>query len=189
MILSIAPKIVFIENVLTPEQCNEIINSDLEFSPSIVKTLDNSIVNADVRSSHSSGDSKEQFSFLKNLAVDLAQQHSPSKNLKFVAEPISVQRYEIDQEYKQHYDFDDNNNRIATAIFYLNGDFEGGHTSFQQLSISIKPVTGSCLLFYYDTDIPKLKNLTSHGGNVVTCGTKYAATVWMKNHETSQRSK
>jgi prolyl 4-hydroxylase len=185
MLLSIAPRIIFIENVLTSEQCNEIINSDLEFSPSIVKTLDNSIVNADVRSSHSSGDTKEQFSFLKNLAVDLAQQNSPNKNLKFVAEPISVQRYEMEQEYKQHYDFDDTNNRIATAIFYLNDEFEGGHTSFQQLSISVKPVTGSCLLFYYNTDNLKLRNLTSHGGNVITCGTKYVATVWMKNHEPS----
>jgi prolyl 4-hydroxylase len=185
MILSIAPRIVLIENVLTSDQCSEIINSDLEFSPSIVKTLDNSIVNADVRSSHSSGDTKEQFSFLKKLAVDLAHQNSPNKNLKFVAEPISVQRYEIVQEYKQHYDFDDTNNRIATAIFYLNDEFEGGHTSFQQLSISVKPVTGSCLLFYYNTDNLKLRNLTSHGGNVVTCGTKYVATVWMKNHETS----
>ena len=185
MILSIAPKIVFIENVLTPEECDSIINSGLEFSQSLGNTLGNTIVNSEIRSSYSSGDSKEKFSFLKNLAVDLAQQHSPSKNLKFVAEPISVQRYEIDQEYKQHYDFDDNNNRIATAIFYLNDEFEGGHTSFQQLSISVKPIIGSCLLFYYDTDIPKLKNLTSHGGNVVTYGTKYAATVWMKKHEPS----
>jgi prolyl 4-hydroxylase len=185
MLLSIAPRIIFIENVLTPEQCNTIINSDLEFSPSLGNTLSNTIVNSEIRSSYSSGDSKEQFSFLKNLAVDLAHQNSPSNNLKFVAEPISVQRYEMDQEYKQHYDFDDTNNRIATAIFYLNDEFEGGHTSFQQLSISVKPVTGSCLLFYYNTDNLKLRNLTSHGGNVVTCGTKYVATVWMKNHETS----
>jgi len=185
MLLSIAPRIVLIENVLTSDQCNTIINSDLEFSPSLGNTLNNIIVNSEIRSSYSSGDSKEQFSFLKKLAVDLAQQNSPSKNLKFVAEPISVQRYQIDQEYKQHYDFDDTNNRIATAIFYLNDEFEGGHTSFQQLSISVKPVTGSCLLFYYDTDIPKLKNLTSHGGTVVTNGTKYIATVWMKNNEPS----
>jgi prolyl 4-hydroxylase len=185
MILSIAPRIVLVKDALTTEECNGIINSGLEFSQSLGNTLNDIIVNSEIRSSYSSGDSKEKFSFLKKLAVDLAKQHSPSKNLKFVAEPISVQRYEIDQEYKQHYDFDDNNNRIATAIFYLNDEFEGGHTSFQQLAISVKPVTGSCLLFYYDTDIPKLKNLTSHGGNVVTCGTKYIATVWMKNHEPS----
>ena len=185
MILSIAPRIVLIKDVLTPEECNDIIDSGLEFSPSLVKTSNNILVNGDVRSSHSSADPQEKFSFLKNLAVDLAQQNSPSKNLKLVAEPISVQRYEIDQEYKQHYDFDDTNARIATAIFYLNDEFEGGHTSFQQLSISVKPVTGSCLLFYYDTDIPKLKNLTSHGGDAVTQGTKYIATVWMKKHEPS----
>ena len=76
-------------------------------------------------------------------------------------------------------------NRVYGMGVLLNDEFEGGHTSFQQLSISVKPIIGSCLLFYYDTDITKLKNLTSHGGNVVTCGTKYAATVWMKNHEPS----
>ena len=69
MILSIAPRIIFIENVLTPEQCNTIINSDLEFSPSLGNTLNNIIVNSEIRSSYSSGDSKEQFSFLKKLAA------------------------------------------------------------------------------------------------------------------------
>jgi len=185
MLLSIAPRIVLIENVLTSDQCSEIINSDLEFSQSLVNTLNNIIVNTEVRSSHSSAAPQEKFSFLRKLAVDLAQENSPNKNLSFVAEPISIQRYEINQEYKQHYDFDEANSRIATAIFYLNDDFEGGHTLFQQLSISVKPVTGSCLLFYYDTDITKLKNLTSHGGTIVTSATKYIATVWMKNHEPS----
>lgn len=185
MILSIAPRIVFIENVLTPEDCRAIINSDLEFSQSLVNTSNNIQVNSEVRSSYSSSDANEQFSFLKTLAVGLAKENSPNKNTKFAAEPISVQKYEINQEYKQHYDFDDVNTRIATAIFYLNDEFEGGNTFFQQLSISVKPITGSCLLFYYDTDIPKLKNLTSHGGNIVTLGTKYVATVWMRNHEPS----
>lgn len=185
MILSIAPRIVFIENVLTPEQCNTIINSDLEFSQSLVNTLNSVEVNSEIRSSQSSSDKLEKFDFIRKLAVDLAQENSPNKTLKLLSEPISIQRYEINQEYKQHYDFDEANTRIATAIFYLNDNFEGGHTFFQQLSISVKPVTGSCLLFYYDTDIPKLKNLTSHGGSPVTHGTKYIATVWMKNNEPS----
>jgi prolyl 4-hydroxylase len=182
MILSIAPRIVLVKDALTSEECNDIINSGLTFSESIIHG--DTPINATVRSSHTHYDGQNDFGFLKSIATKLAEKHSPN-NLTYVSENISIQRYEINQEYKQHYDFGDNNNRIATAIFYLNDEFAGGDTFFERLSISVKPVTGSCLLFYYDSDNPTLKNLTSHGGNTVAQGTKYIATAWMKNYETS----
>jgi prolyl 4-hydroxylase len=178
MILSIAPRIVFTEEVLTSEQCNEIINSDLTFSESQIYS--DSSIDPKIRSSYTHYDREDKFESLRTLATELAEAHSPNKHLKYESENISIQRYEPNQEYKQHCDFGENNSRIATAIFYLNDEFTGGDTLFERLSISVKPVTGSCLLFYYDSDNVTLKNLTSHGGNVVTNGTKYIATAWMK---------
>lgn len=178
MILSIAPRIILIENALTSEQCNEIINSELTFSESQIAGDD--IINPKVRSNYTHYDRENNFGYLRTLATDLAEKHSPSKNSKYESEYISIQRYDENQEYKQHCDFGEDNSRIATAIFYLNDGFIGGDTFFERLSISVKPVTGSCLLFYYDSDNITLKNLTSHGGNVVTNGTKYIATAWMK---------
>lgn len=181
MILSIAPRIVLVKDVLTPEECNAIINSELTFAES--KIYDNASIHSNIRSSHTHYDRQDEFGFLKSLATELAEKHSPNKNVKYVSENISIQRYEVNQEYKQHCDFGDNNHRIATAIFYLNEEFVGGDTFFGKLSMSVEPETGSCLLFYYDNDNTALRNLTSHGGNPVTKGTKYIATAWMKNHE------
>ena len=183
MILSIAPRIVLVKDVLTPKECNDIINSELTFSESIIHG--DTPIDTKVRSSYTHYDRQDEFGFLKSLATELAEKNSPNKNVKYVSENISIQRYEINQEYKQHCDFGDNNIRIATAIFYLNEDFVGGDTFFGKLSMSVEPETGSCLLFYYDNDNTALRNLTSHGGNAVTKGTKYIATAWMKNNEPS----
>jgi prolyl 4-hydroxylase len=185
MILSIAPRIILIENALTPEECSAIINSDLEFAPSEIDYFGDSVVNANIRSSYTSTDVHENFGYLKNMAIELAEKNSPSKNLKLISEPISFQRYETNQEFSQHCDFGKNGRRHVTVIFYLNDDFEGGETFFELLSLSVKPVTGSCLIFYYESDIDALTKLTRHGGNTVTNGTKYIATVWMKKHDPS----
>lgn len=179
MILSIAPRIVLVKDVLTPKECDDIINSDLTFSES--KIYGDASIDSNVRSSHTHYDRQNKFGFLKSLATELAEKHSPNKSIKYVSENISIQRYEVNQEYKQHCDFGDNNNRIATAIFYLNEDFVGGDTFFGKLSMTVEPAIGSCLLFFYDND--NTANLTIHGGNMVTRGTKYIATAWMKNHE------
>lgn len=178
MILSIAPRIVLIKDVLTTEECTDIINSELIFSESQI--YGNNSIDPKIRSSHTHYDRQDEFAYLKTLATNLAEKHSPNKSSTYISENISVQRYEINQEYKQHCDFGDNNSRVATAIFYLNDDFMGGDTFFGKLSISVEPIIGSCLLFYYDNDNLALKNLTSHGGNIVTQGTKYIATAWMK---------
>lgn len=185
MILSIAPRIVFIENALSPEDCSDIINSDLEFSPSEIDYFGDSVVNASIRSSHTFTDVHEKFGYIKTMAIELAEKNSPNKNLKLISEPISFQRYETNQEFSQHCDFGKNGRRHVTVIFYLNDDFEGGETLFELLSLSVKPVTGSCLIFYYDGDIAALNKLTRHGGNKVTNGTKYIATSWLRNNEPS----
>lgn len=183
MILSIAPRILLIENVLSSKECNDIINSELVFAESQI--YGDSSIDSSVRSSHTHYDSQNEFGFLKSIATELAEKHSPNKSLTYDSENISIQRYEINQEYKQHCDFGDNNSRIATAIFYLNEDFIGGDTFFGKLSISVKPKVGCCLIFYYDSKIDELNNLTRHGGNAVTSGTKYIATAWMRNNEPS----
>lgn len=185
MILSIAPRIVFIENALSPEDCSNIINSNIEFLPSKVDYQGDSVVDATIRSSYNHIDNQEKFSFIQQIAIDLAEQNSPNKKVDYVSEPISVQRYEVTQQFSQHCDYGTNGRRHVTVIFYLNDDFEGGETFFELLSLSVKPVTGSCLIFYYDSTNEKMNRLTRHGGNVVTAGTKYIATAWIKNNEPS----
>lgn len=62
--------------------------------------------------------------------------------------------------------------RMLVAIWYLNDDFEGGHTEFKHQDISIKPATGKLILFP-----PFWTHL--HQGTPVISGVKYIATTWV----------
>jgi hypothetical protein len=75
-------------------------------------------------------------------------------------------KYELDQRFKRHIDgrFQRNaqeESRI-TFMIYLNEDFEGGETSFDQISIT--PKTGSALCFIHEQ---------KHEGSPVRNGIKY----------------
>jgi prolyl 4-hydroxylase len=99
-------------------------------------------------------------------------------------EPPQLTRYEPDQFYKDHWDyfFDENlqgNNRVITAIVYLNDDFTGGNTTFPLLNISIAPKVGRLLYFMYDYD-SDINQLTKHSGDTVTSGVKQIVTIWIR---------
>ncbi len=102
-------------------------------------------------------------------------------------EPLQIQRYEVGCQYKEHKDFFNSpnepkvteNERIATAILYLNDGFEGGETYFNRLGIKVTPERGSLLFFDYKY-INDLNLYTIHEGLPVTKGTKYITTFWIR---------
>ena len=100
-------------------------------------------------------------------------------------EQLQVAKYEPGQYYKPHRDYFNVPNvtpilvdRVATVILYLNDDFEGGHTNFTDLSISVKPKKGNLLYFQYLQDKGAINTL--HEGAEVTSGVKYIATLWIR---------
>ena len=73
--------------------------------------------------------------------------------------------------------------RLFTYMFYLNDDFEGGHTQFRVGGgkdgiFDVKPKTGKLICFpaswYFH-----------HRGDIVTKGTKYVCTGWLSDHVTA----
>lgn len=66
--------------------------------------------------------------------------------------------------------------RFMVCIWYLNDDFEGGHTDFKHQDVSIKPVPGKLLMFP-----PFWTHL--HQGCPVLRGTKYIVTTWLVYQE------
>lgn len=99
------------------------------------------------------------------------------------AEALYVMRYTPGQEYKPHLDAlaGLKNQRICTAIAYLNQDFEGGATVFPLLSISVRLGAGDVLIFRnVDADgEPDLR--LRHAGEPVTGGVKWIATRWIRS--------
>lgn len=75
-------------------------------------------------------------------------------------------KYEPGQEFKKHRDQSFIRNEVESSYFtlmiYLNDGFEGGQTTFNELTI--EPQKGSALIFFHDLE---------HEGTKLTRGEKY----------------
>lgn len=99
-------------------------------------------------------------------------------------EPIQVLRYSPGQEFRLHSDAlpGADNQRIVTAITYLNDDFDGGETRFPALELTIAPRTGDTLVFHNVDANGQPHPLMRHAGMPVTHGVKWIATRWIRRH-------
>jgi|APCry1669192269_1035402.scaffolds.fasta_scaffold02950_5 prolyl 4-hydroxylase len=177
-ILSIAPRIVLLHNVLSVDQCTNIINSDLVFEKSQINRPDK-IQN--VRDSYTYRDINGQFNHVKSYVVPKLIELMPNVDFN-KSEPIQIQKYSTGQQYLSHVDyFDKPVDRIATAIIYLNDDFIGGETMFTRLNIKVKPMQGSMLFFYYGYEHKSANLSTEHASLPIISGTKQIITVWFNN--------
>ncbi|MET0309098.1 MAG: 2OG-Fe(II) oxygenase [Sphingomonas sp.] len=102
-------------------------------------------------------------------------------------EPLTVLRYGPGQQYRPHLDTLPNpaNQRIRTAILYLNHAYTGGETVFPLLDLKITPGTGDLLVFDNVDPQGAPDPLSRHAGLPVTGGTKWIATRWIRAQPTT----
>ena len=172
-VLSENPLVIYYHKVFSDEECDVITNSDMNYERAVVgKKLKKSYN----RTNDVNYDSDYKFYHI-NSKISKLTKHD-FNNIEYV----QILKYNVGQEFKKHHDFfrdEDKNPRIATAITYLNEDFEGGETSFPLLNITIKPEKGSVLYFEYNNEY---KDMTLHSGDKVKSGTKYIATSWIREN-------
>ena len=97
-------------------------------------------------------------------------------------EPLQILRYAPGQEYKPHIDAIPglDNQRILTALVYLNDGFEGGETRFLKSGLTVRGRTGDALLFE-NVDADGRPNPDAvHAGLPVTRGVKLLASRWIR---------
>ena len=187
-ILNELPHIELFDSFFSQNQLETLNLDSLTFEPSRGAKPSGVSVVDDHRTSQTYHVDDPQFNFMKIQTVDLLKKYLP--NIEYnCLEDIQITKYQKDQYYKEHWDFfnipsfsaTEPNDRIATFIMYLNDDFEGGATYFPDLDLRVTPKAGSALYFQYNyTGV--LKNLrTKHVGETVTAGTKYIATIWIRN--------
>jgi prolyl 4-hydroxylase len=99
-------------------------------------------------------------------------------------EPLQVLRYGASQEYRPHFDAiaGMDNPRVLTALVWLNDDYQGGDTCFDDLGIAERGRTGDLLLFANTLDDGSPDPRTRHSGKPVTSGIKYLASRWIRAH-------
>lgn len=175
-----------LNNLLTPEQCQEIINYSRD------KLIESKVVgglNPAVRNS-------KQYWLSKHhpLIKPLYERVSREFNIPFEnAEDLQVVRYEPGQFYKAHHDACCDNvdkcqsftktggQRQLTVLVYLNDDFEGGYTDFPNLGFKAKADPGDAIVFYpLAKDSNRCHPLALHGGLPVTRGEKWIANLWFR---------
>lgn len=97
-------------------------------------------------------------------------------------EPLTVLRYSPGQQYRLHHDClpGERNQRIITAIVYLNDDYEGGATHFPEAGITFKGKTGDAIVFANTRGDGQADAMSRHAGLPVERGEKWIATRWIR---------
>ncbi|MFD1739564.1 2OG-Fe(II) oxygenase [Bacillus salitolerans] len=175
------PLIVVLGNVLSDEECDELIrlSQDRMKRSKIGSVREENELRTSSSTFLPEGESdvvtrvEKRISQIMNIPVE----HG---------EGLQVLNYQINQEYKAHYDFFTsksnvvNNPRISTLVMYLNDVEYGGETYFPHLKLAVSPQKGMAVYFEYFYEDQALNDLTLHGGAPVVIGDKWAATQWMR---------
>ena len=97
-------------------------------------------------------------------------------------EPLQILRYRVGQQYRPHFDAVPgwDNQRIVTALVYLNEDYDGGETRFLDAGTTIRGQRGDLLAFRNVDEKGEPDASTMHEGCPVMRGEKLLASRWIR---------
>jgi prolyl 4-hydroxylase len=164
------PQIFLIEDFLTPAEC------DLYIAKADGEVFEEAKVNMNGHQTMSKGirNNDRLMIFDNDLAEDLfrkaieflPQEHENYKLQNF-NEMFRVYKYSPGQRFKMHRDGsyirNEHEKSFYTFLIYLNDNFEGGETEFENL-FTVAPKKGSALVFYHPL---------RHEGKILVSGMKY----------------
>ena len=121
---------------------------------------------------------------LENLVVQALNRRLAAATRTSVeqGEPLQVLRYHPGQEYKTHIDAIPSldNQRVLTALVYLNEGYEGGETQFIATGMAVRGKTGLGLVFRNVDADGRPDKRAAHCGRPVTGGVKLLASRWIR---------
>jgi Rps23 Pro-64 3,4-dihydroxylase Tpa1-like proline 4-hydroxylase len=82
-----------------------------------------------------------------------------------------ILKYSIGEHYVSHLDDGERTRRYASAVAYLNDDYEGGELYFQDLNFTYQPVAGDVVIFPSGAPF-------RHEAKPVISGIKYSIANW-----------
>jgi len=168
------------EGLLTEQECGYLIAAAGEFEPSMVYDPAGQLVRDAIRTSDGATFHWE----IEDPAIHAINRRlaAASQTAYDAGEALQVLRYTPGQQYHPHFDWvaDAPNQRLWTALIYLNDAYEGGATAFVRVGIEVRGKTGDVLLFSNARPDGHGDDLAEHEGMPVTSGTKYLATRWIR---------
>ncbi|MBV8657343.1 MAG: 2OG-Fe(II) oxygenase [Burkholderiales bacterium] len=185
------PQLVVMANVLSNEECDEIIErsrAKLERSTTVNPlTGVHDVISK--RTSEGTFFPRCEDEFIARLDHRIARlMNWPLEN----GEGLQILRYGVGGEYRPHFDYFPpqepgsathlarGGQRVATLIVYLSDAVEGGETIFPDVHVSVAPRKGGAVYFRYTNQAGQLDPLSLHGGAPVLAGEKWIMTKWMR---------
>lgn len=179
--MSDSPLLMLFPNLFSPAECDYLIEvAAPTFEPALVIDASGSTRPDPIRTSEGSA----MHWLIEDPAI-----HALNRRLAAVSgtaweqgEPLQVLRYSPGQQYRNHLDYipGADNQRIRTALVYLNADFEGGQTAFVKAGLMVKARKGNGIVFQNALPDGSADPMSEHAGLPVTRGTKYLASRWIR---------
>jgi len=175
------PDAQLFSKLLTPTECAYLVTAaEGRFLPSSVYDSKGRLIRDTIRTS----DGAAFHWLIEDPAVHaLNRRIAAATSTTYEAgEPLQVLRYSAGQEYRPHFDFVSGaaNQRLWTALVYLNADYGGGATRFVHTDVEVSGGIGDVLVFRNALPDGSLDPLSEHEGTRVTGGQKYLATRWIR---------
>jgi prolyl 4-hydroxylase len=180
-LLSAEPEVMLYRQLFSADECDYLLEVARPlFQPSTVNTGSGGVVRDPIRTS----DGATIDWMIEDPAV-----HALNRRLAAVSgtdagqgEALQILRYRAGQEYRPHYDFvrASDNQRVLTALVWLNEGYAGGATRFVKTGLSVTGQRGDCLLFRNALSDRSVDPLSEHAGLPVTAGEKLLASRWIR---------
>lgn len=181
------PRIVVLGNVLSGEECDELVALARErMEPSLIVGAEGAVVASGGRISNGMFFDRGENELCERIEARLARLLSwPVES----GEGLQVLHYPPGGEFRPHYDYmpppaphealdpERPGQRVATVIMYLASPARGGATVFPAAGLKVAALKGSAVFFSYDR--PATVTGTLHAGAPVFEGEKWAATKWL----------
>jgi len=167
-----------VDQFFTREECDQYIriSEDFGYEDALVSSPAGQVLRTDIRNNQRVMFRNDEIAgFLWERAADFVPTEFEGRPAIGVNEMLRFYRYDPGQQFNWHQDFpferDNGERSFLTFMIYLNDDFEGGETSFEDSfsdepfePFSVVPQTGMALFFEHGT---------YHIGELVSRGRKY----------------
>jgi len=182
-LVSADPRIELITGLLSPAECRYL---QVVAQPWLEPALVYATTGEGMRDPHRDSDNMVIAPMAEDLVVQAINRCIAAASGTDVTwgEPLHVLRYAPGQQYRPHHDAHAfgpvETRRIATALLYLNDDYEGGETQFPELGITVRGGVGDLLVFHNldSNQMPDMRMI--HAGLPITSGEKWLATRWIR---------
>jgi prolyl 4-hydroxylase len=176
-----SPAIQLFERLFSPEECDYLrAAAEPAYRPSAVLDRQGRYVRDPVRNSDGS---------LFHWLIEDPAVHALNQRIGLASgtaadqgEPLQILRYRPGEEYRAHLDFVPGaaNQRVLTALVYLNHHYKGGETAFMRAGLTFKGRKGDAIVFRNARPDGSADPMSVHAGMPVTSGIKYLASRWIR---------